>query len=145
MKTPLYVCVHIKTIPWKFRILNPTTSRVTKGTVQKYSEETLFWKFAANLQQNTPWWRDHAEVQFQYKVASKFIEIAVGHGCFPVNLCIFSEHLFLRTSLDVCFMSYLPVKCINFLKRRLIFNIFYCFSLFVNKLFTYLTCACLKK
>ena len=31
-----------------------------------------------------------------------------------------------------------------FLKRRLIFILFYCFLLFINKLFTYLTCAYLK-
>ena len=39
------------------------------------------------------------------------------------------------------FSSYLPVKFVNFLKSRLIFNIFYCFWMFINKLFTYLTCA----
>ena len=33
----------------------------------------------------------------------------------------------------------------KFLKSRLIFNIFYCFWMFVNKLFTYLMCAHLKK
>ena len=31
-------------------------------------------------------------------------------------------------------MSYLPVKFVNFLKSRLIFTIFYCFWIFVNKL-----------
>ena len=33
----------------------------------------------------------------------------------------------------------------KFLKSRLIFNIFYYFWMFVNKLFTYLICAQLKK
>ena len=33
----------------------------------------------------------------------------------------------------------------KFLKSRLIFNIFYYFWMFVNKLFTYLICAHLKK
>ena len=37
--------------------------------------------------------------------------------------------------------SYLPVKFTNFLKSSLIFYIFYC----LNKLFTFLTCAFLKK
>ena len=41
--------------------------------------------------------------------------------------------------------NYLPLKFVNFLKSRLIFNIFYCFWMFVNKLFTYLTYAYLKK
>ena len=38
----------------------------------------------------------------------------------------------------------MPVKFVNFLKSRLIFNIFCCFWMFVNKLFTYLTCTYLK-
>ena len=37
-----------------------------------------------------------------------------------------------------------PRKIVNFLKSRLTFNIFYCFWIFVNKLFTYFTCAYLK-
>ena len=37
------------------------------------------------------------------------------------------------------------MKFVNFLKRRLIFNICYCFWIFVNKRFTYLTCAYLRK
>ena len=61
MKISLHVCLHIKTIPWKFPILNPNNSRV------------IFWK------------------------------------------------------------------------SRLIFNIFCCFWIFVNKLLIYLTCAYLKK
>ena len=42
------------------------------------------------------------------------------------------------------FSSYVPVKFVDFIKSRLIFNIFYCFGMFVNKFFTYLTCAYLK-
>ena len=38
----------------------------------------------------------------------------------------------------------MPVKLVHFLKSRLIFNIFYCFWMLVNKLFVYLTCVCLK-
>ena len=37
------------------------------------------------------------------------------------------------------------MKFVNFLKSRLICNIFYCCWMFVNKLFTYLTCAYLKE
>ena len=37
------------------------------------------------------------------------------------------------------------MKFVNFLKSRLIFNIFYCFWMFVNKCFTYVTCAYLRK
>ena len=41
--------------------------------------------------------------------------------------------------------SCLPVKFAFFLKSRLLFNISYCFCVFVNKNFTYLGCVCLKK
>ena len=37
------------------------------------------------------------------------------------------------------------LKFVNFLKSRLIFNIFYYFQMFVNKLFPYLTWANLRK
>ena len=41
----------------------------------------MFWKYAAYLQENT-----HAEVRFQLKFQSNFIEITLWHGCSPVNL-----------------------------------------------------------
>ena len=34
---------------------------------------------------------------------SNFIDITLRHGCSPVNLLRFAEHLFLRTALDSCF------------------------------------------
>ena len=37
------------------------------------------------------------------KLLCIFIEIALRHGCSPVNCCIFYEHLYLRTPLDGCF------------------------------------------
>ena len=37
------------------------------------------------------------------KLQSDVIEIALRHGCSPVNWSIFSEHLFLRTLLVGCF------------------------------------------
>ena len=36
------------------------------------------------------------------------------------------------------------MKFVNFLKSRLIFSIFYCFWMFVNKPFTYIMYACIK-
>ena len=39
------------------------------------------------------------------KLQSNFIEITLRHWCSPVNCCIFSEHLFLRTRLGGCFWS----------------------------------------
>ena len=43
------------------------------------------------------------------------------------------------------FSSYSPVNSVFFLKSRLIFNVFYCFCMFVNKHFAYLYCAYLKR
>ena len=37
------------------------------------------------------------------KLLFNFIEIALRHGCSPVNYYIFSEHLFLGTTLGGCF------------------------------------------
>ena len=37
------------------------------------------------------------------KLQSNFIEITPRHGCCPVNLCIISNHLFVRTPLNDCF------------------------------------------
>ena len=43
------------------------------------------------------------------KLLCNFIEITLRHGCSPVKkvCCIFSEHLFLRTSLSGCFCNWL--------------------------------------
>ena len=51
----------------------------TEAVIQSCSQEKLFWKYAANLKENA-----HVKVQ------SNFIEIALRHGCSPVNLL----HLF---------------------------------------------------
>ena len=50
----------------------------TEAAVQRCSFEKVFSKYAANLQKNT-----HAEA---LKLQSNFIEIALRHGCSPVNL-----------------------------------------------------------
>ena len=49
----------------------------------------MFWKYAANLQENT-----HAEVRFQ----SNFIEITLRHGCSPVNLLHIFRTAFLKNT-----------------------------------------------
>ena len=47
--------------------------------------------------------------------------------------------------INLRFSSYLPVKFVFFLKVRLLFNIFYCFSMFGNKHFINPGCVYLKK
>ena len=39
----------------------------------------------------------------------------------------------------------IPLNFVLFLKCRLLFNIFYCFCMFVNKHFRYLRCAITQK
>ena len=53
---------------------------------------------------------------------------------YPKNFRFLVQRILELLTLEVC----------NVLKSRLIFNIFYCFSMFVNKFFIYLTCAYLK-
>ena len=62
-----------------------------------------------------------------------------------ICLCSYKNNtLKIARSSFYAYSSYLPVKFVNFLKSRLIFNILYCFWTFVNKLVMYLTCAYLK-
>ena len=42
LKISLYVCVHVKTIPWKFRILFPKDSRVICAWVCKFLKKQTF-------------------------------------------------------------------------------------------------------
>ena len=64
-----------------------------------------------------------------------------------ICLCSYKNNTLniLRSIFHFEFSSFLPVKILNCLKSSLILNIFYCFWMFVNKPFTYLTCAYLRK
>ena len=53
---------------------------IHRSSHQRYSSVKLFWKHAANLQENT-----HVKVQFQWR-SCNVIEIAVRHACSSVNL-----------------------------------------------------------
>ena len=68
--------------------------QMAEAARQRCSLEKVFWKNAANLQENT-----HAEVQ------SNFIEITLWNGCFPVNLLHIFRAPFLRTPFDDCFWN----------------------------------------
>ena len=87
---------------------------------QKSSYEKVFWKYAANLQENT---------QF-------VIEIALRHGCSPVKK--FSEHLFLGTPLGAASEKSTCLRvCANWTIYWLNHNTikvknFYLFFVFVN-------------
>ena len=51
-----------------------------------------------------------------------FIEITLQHGCFSVNLMIFSEHLFLKTRLKGCFWFLCPFLILVTAKRQFKMN-----------------------
>ena len=67
---------------------------------------------------------------------------------YSLNLRIQSEYRKIRTRKfriwTLFTQFFLTVNFVNFLKNRLISILFYCFWMFVNKLFTHLTFACLK-
>ena len=54
----------------------------------------------------------------------------------PTCLCSYKNNT-LKISYKNNILRYFPMKFVNFLKSRLIFNICYCFWMFINKLFTY--------
>ena len=60
---------------------------LTEAATQRCPYEKVFWKYAANLQENT-----HAEVQ------SNFIETALRHGCSPANLLHISRASFFKNT-----------------------------------------------
>ena len=62
-----------------------------------------------------------------------------------LKISVRNKTLNISDSLSLEFSSYLPVNFVNFLISRLIFNIFYCFRMFVSKLFSYLMCTYFKK
>ena len=60
----------------------------------------MLWKHAAHLLENTT-----VKVWFYWN--HKYVETALRHGCSPLNWCILSEHIFLRTPLEDCFATLL--------------------------------------
>ena len=58
----------------------------------------MFWKIAADLQENT-----HAEVRFQQSCKATIFKSHFGMGVLLKLCCIFSEHFSLRPPLDGCF------------------------------------------
>ena len=90
---------------WKGWSLNFTSLSVV--ALRRYSWEKVFWKNAANLQENA-----HTEVTL---LQSNFIKITLWHGCSPVNLLhifrtlFFSEYLWRLLLTNNWFKHFLPI------------------------------------
>ena len=81
---------------------------------------------------------------YEIKTATRLV-----HKCrfenLPLSSCSsINNTLKISHSLSWELSSYLRMKFAHFLKSGLCFNILYCFRVFVNKHFTYLTCAYFK-
>ena len=74
-----------------------------EAATQRCSWEKVFWKYAANLLENT-----HAEVWFQIKLYSNFFEITLRHGC-SVNLLLIFRTPFPRNTSEL-----LPLKMLQY-------------------------------
>ena len=71
----------------------------------------MFWKYAANLQENT-----HDEVRLQ----SNFIEIALRHGCSPLNLLHIFRIAFSKNTSGRLLLCKLHFLCMTVLMSVLI-------------------------
>ena len=77
----------------------------TEAAVQRCSLEKVFWKYAANLQKNT-----HAKA---LNLQSNFIEIALRHGCSPVNLLHIFRTLFPKNTSGWLLLIIVKAFCEN--------------------------------
>ena len=101
----------------KFSSLNDfnlmRTGRIFQDGVFSFSSSRaeVFWKKGV-LKICSKFTGEHpCRCAISIKLLCNFIEIALWHGCSPVNLLhIFSKNLFLTTPLDGCFWNYKMVK-----------------------------------
>ena len=84
---------------------------VSENILPKMFLGKVFWKYAANLQENT-----QVKCAISIKLLCNFIEIALPDGYSPVISCIFSEHFFLRTPLEgnLCKSETWMASCCSF-------------------------------
>ena len=101
-------------------------------------------------------------ILFQFKNLLKRVDLMYKQPKCPYSYCLVKVHQCRFKNLAICLCSYVnntlkillsesykissyfPVEFVNLFKIRLIFIAFYCFRMFLNKPFTYLTCAYLK-
>ena len=65
-------------------------------------------------------------------ISIKWNEIALRHGCFPVNLLHIFRNLFLRTALDGCFWKRISMWCqyiFLFICNKFVFNKIYLYNI----------------
>ena len=77
----------------------------------------MFWKYAANLQVS-----NQIKCDFNKDALASLFKSHFSMGVFLKICCMFSEYLFLRTSLDGCFWSSLVVDIVAFKLQSKMFN-----------------------
>ena len=89
--------------PSKFFILIISFSQDNpEAAIQRCSVEKMFWKHAANLQENTP-----------TKLLCNIIEIALPYGCSPVNLLHIFRITFPKNTSERLLLIILPRRMIK--------------------------------
>ena len=75
----------------------------------------MFWKYAANSQENT-----HATVRFHQSCKTPLLKSHFGMDVLLYICCTFSEHLFLKTPVEGCFFCLCFSNCqeINYLENN---------------------------
>ena len=87
-------------MPHKTDLKTPLEFQKSEAALERYSLEN--WKrrsqnFAANLEEHS------RRIVISLKLLCNFIEMAIQHGCSPVNLLHILEHFFIRTPMESCF------------------------------------------
>ena len=125
-----------------FDICARTSSKNSCKTIHRKTCYLISWICLQSFQQDCL--RKHIVISNLTQTPSADSSIPKTHLPLEVHQCRFQNLRICLCSYKNNTLSYLRVKFVNFLNSRLIFNIF-CFWMFVNKHFTYITCTYFKK
>ena len=84
-----------------FSKTHPVILEASEAAIQRCSSEEMFWKYAANLQENT-----YTEMWFQQSCFASLLKSHFGMSVLLLICCIFSEHLVKRIPLEGCFWRF---------------------------------------
>ena len=116
-----------------FDICARTSSKNSCKTIHRKTCYLISWICLQSFQQDCL--RKHIVISNLTQTPSADPSIPKTHLPLEVHQCRFQNLRIRLCSYKNNTLSYLRVKFVNFLNSRLIFNIFYCFWMFVNKHF----------